>query len=169
MMQRQRDRAAGLNTAGFISGYRGSPLGVYDQRAVAARSRSSSQHHIDFQPGVNEDLAATAVWGSQQIDLFPGAKFDGVFGIWYGKGPGVDRSVDVFKHGNSAGTSRHGGVLVLAGDDHGCQSSTLAHQSEYVFDRGDDPDPQSGHRAGISRFRPATALRCRAIPAPGSA
>jgi indolepyruvate ferredoxin oxidoreductase len=132
MLQRQRDRVSGLNTAGFISGYRGSPLGMYDHALWRAKSFLQSQD-IAFVPGLNEDLAATAVWGSQQVGLFPGAKVDGVFGIWYGKGPGVDRSVDALKHANSAGTSRHGGVLALAGDDHGCQSSTLAHQSEQVF------------------------------------
>src|SRR6185437_8218348 len=132
LMQRERDAAAGLDTAGFISGYRGSPLGNYDYALWSAR-RFLEQHRIKFQPGVNEDLAATAVWGSQQVSLFEGATVDGVFGIWYGKGPGVDRSTDVLKHGNAAGTSKHGGVLVLAGDDHGCQSSTLAHQSEQVL------------------------------------
>jgi indolepyruvate ferredoxin oxidoreductase len=132
MLQRERDRAAGLNTAGFISGYRGSPLGMYDHALWRAKSFLQAQD-IAFVPGLNEDLAATAVWGSQQVGLFPGVKVDGVFGIWYGKGPGVDRSVDALKHANSAGTSRHGGVLALAGDDHGCQSSTLAHQSEQVF------------------------------------
>jgi indolepyruvate ferredoxin oxidoreductase len=132
MLQRERDRASGLNTAGFISGYRGSPLGMYDHALWRAKS-FLQEHDIAFVPGLNEDLAATAVWGSQQVGLFPGAKVDGVFGIWYGKGPGVDRSVDALKHANSAGSSRHGGVLALAGDDHGCQSSTLAHQSEQVF------------------------------------
>lgn len=132
MMQRQRDLAAGLNTGGFISGYRGSPLGNYDSALWKARSHLVEQN-IHFQPGLNEDLAATAVWGSQQVGLFPGATVQGTFGIWYGKGPGVDRSVDALKHANAAGTSRHGGVLALAGDDHGCQSSTLAHQSEQVF------------------------------------
>jgi indolepyruvate ferredoxin oxidoreductase len=132
MLQRQRDRLAGLNTAGFISGYRGSPLGMYDNALWRAKSFLQAQD-IAFVPGLNEDLAATAVWGSQQVGLFPGATVAGVFGIWYGKGPGVDRSVDALKHANSAGTSRHGGVLALAGDDHGCQSSTLAHQSEQVF------------------------------------
>jgi len=132
MLQRERDRLAGLNTAGFISGYRGSPLGMYDHALWRAKSFLQGED-IAFVPGLNEDLAATAVWGSQQVGMFPGAKVDGVFGIWYGKGPGVDRSVDVLKHANSAGTSRHGGVLALAGDDHGCQSSTLAHQSEQVF------------------------------------
>src|SRR5713101_85184 len=132
ILQRERDRVQNLNTAGFISGYRGSPLGMYDNALWRAKSVLQS-HDIAFAPGLNEDLAATAVWGSQQVGLFPGAKVDGVFGIWYGKGPGVDRSVDALKHANSAGSSRHGGVLALAGDDHGCQSSTLAHQSEQVF------------------------------------
>jgi indolepyruvate ferredoxin oxidoreductase len=133
MMQRERDRAAGLNTAGFISGYRGSPLGGYDNALWQAHHLLDT-HNIRFQPGLNEDLAATAVWGSQQVGLFPGAKVDGVFGIWYGKGPGVDRSVDALRHANWAGTSPHGGVLAIAGDDHGAQSSTTAHQSEQVFE-----------------------------------
>jgi indolepyruvate ferredoxin oxidoreductase len=132
MMQRQRDLAAGLNTACFISGYRGSPLGGFDQALWSAR-RFIEKNHIQFQPGINEELAATAVWGSQQIRLFPGAKYDGVFAIWYGKGPGVDRSGDALKHGNSAGSAPNGGVLAIAGDDHTCKSSTLAHQSEFAF------------------------------------
>ncbi|CAH0440635.1 indolepyruvate ferredoxin oxidoreductase family protein [Ralstonia pseudosolanacearum] len=132
MLQQERDRTAGLNTAGFISGYRGSPLGALDQALWKAKTHLSG-HGIVFQAGLNEDLAATSVWGSQQVNLYPSAKFDGVFGMWYGKGPGVDRTIDVFKHANSAGSSAHGGVLVLAGDDHACKSSTLAHQSEHVF------------------------------------
>ncbi|WP_233865007.1 indolepyruvate ferredoxin oxidoreductase family protein [Paraburkholderia adhaesiva] len=132
MLQRERDRAASLNTAGFISGYRGSPLGSLDQSLWKAKQHLAD-HQIVFQPGINEDLAATAVWGSQQVNLYPSAKYDGVFSMWYGKGPGVDRSGDVLKHGNSAGSSRHGGVLVLAGDDHAAKSSTLAHQSEHIF------------------------------------
>ena len=132
MMQRQRDLAAGLNTGGFISGYRGSPLGMYDNALWTAK-RYLKENNIHFQPGLNEDLAATSVWGTQQVNLFPGATVDGVFSIWYGKGPGVDRSMDVLKHGNAAGSSPHGGVIALAGDDHGCQSSTLPHQSEQVF------------------------------------
>jgi indolepyruvate ferredoxin oxidoreductase len=132
MLQRACDRLAGLKTAGFISGYRGSPLGMYDHALWRAKSHLEA-HDIAFVPGLNEDLAATAVWGSQQVGLFQGAKVDGVFGIWYGKGPGVDRSADALKHANAAGSSRHGGVLALAGDDHGCQSSTLAHQSEQIF------------------------------------
>lgn len=130
--QRIRDLQAGLNTAGFISGYRGSPLGSYDQHLWKA-SKHLSEHHVVFQPGLNEDLAATSVWGSQQTALFPGAKYDGVFGLWYGKGPGVDRSGDVFKHANAAGTSAHGGVLVVAGDDHPAKSSTLPHQSDHIL------------------------------------
>jgi indolepyruvate ferredoxin oxidoreductase len=132
MMQRQLDVAAGRNTACFISGYRGSPLGGLDQGLWSAR-RFLERNHIRFQPAINEELGATAVWGSQQIGLFPGAKYDGVFAMWYGKGPGVDRSGDVLKHGNAAGSAPHGGVLLLAGDDHTCKSSTLPHQSEYAF------------------------------------
>ena len=130
--QRRRDVAAGLNTAGFISGYRGSPLGGYDQQLHRAR-KHLEEHHILFRPGLNEDLAATAVWGSQQSGLYGDAKYDGVFGIWYGKGPGVDRSGDAFKHANQNGTLQHGGVLAFAGDDHMAKSSTIAHQSEYAF------------------------------------
>ena len=122
MLQRQRDLAAGLNTAGFISGYRGSPLGTYDMALWQAKSLLE-QHQIRFEPGINEDLAATAVWGSQQVNLLEGGRYDGVFGIWYGKGPGVDRSCDALKHGNYAGTSPHGGVLVLTGDDPSARSS----------------------------------------------
>ena len=132
MMQRQRDMAAGLNTAGFITGYRGSPLGSVDQTAMKAKKYLDA-HHVKFLAGVNEDLAATSVWGTQQVNLFPGAQYDGVFSIWYGKGPGVDRSGDVFKHANGAGTAPHGGVLVLAGDDHAAKSSTNAHQSEHIL------------------------------------
>ncbi|MFC4160578.1 indolepyruvate ferredoxin oxidoreductase family protein [Chitinimonas lacunae] len=133
MLQHQRDLAAGLNTAGFISGYRGSPLGGLDQELMRAR-KFLEPHHIVFQPGVNEDLGATAVWGSQQVGLFPGAKYDGVFSMWYGKGPGVDRSGDVLRHGNAAGSSKYGGVLLIAGDDHAAKSSTLPHQTDHVFD-----------------------------------
>ena len=132
LMQAMRDAAAGLDTAGFISGYRGSPLGGLDQALWKAKKHLKS-HRIEFTSGLNEDLAATMVWGSQQVNLFPGAKHQGVFAMWYGKGPGVDRSGDVFKHGNAAGTSQHGGVLVLAGDDHACRSSTLPHGSEQEF------------------------------------
>ena len=105
MLQRQRDALAGLNTAGFITGYRGSPLGSVDQTAWKA-AKHLERHHIKFQPGLNEDLAATSVWGTQQVNMYPGAKYDGVFSMWYGKGPGVDRCGDVFKHGNSAGIAK---------------------------------------------------------------
>ncbi len=132
MMQRQLDVARGLNTAGFISGYRGSPLGGLDQNLWRAK-KYLAEHHIKFEPGLNEDLAMTSIWGSQQLNLFPGAKYDGVFAMWYGKGPGVDRCLDVMRHGNTAGTSRHGGVLVCAGDDHGAASSTLPHQTDHDF------------------------------------
>ena len=132
IMQRQRDRAAGLNTAGFISGYRGSPLGGYDG-SLSQASRHLQANDIVFRPGINEDQAATAVWGTQQIDFFPGKKVDGVFAIWYGKGPGVDRSGDPLKHANFQGTHPNGGVLVVCGDDHPGKSSTLAHQSEQAL------------------------------------
>ncbi len=132
MMQRQRDALAGLNTACYISGYRGSPLGGLDLQLWQA-ARFLERNHIQFRPGINEDMAATAIWGSQQLGLFPGALYDGVFALWYGKGPGVDRSGDVFKHGNMAGAARHGGVLLAIGDDHTCKSSTTAHQSELAM------------------------------------
>ncbi len=134
MLQRQRDALAGKSTAGFISGYRGSPLGNYDQMLWSAREYLQAQN-IVFQPGVNEELAATALWGTQQQGFAPAGtqKFDGVFGIWYGKGPGVDRCADVFKHSNMAGTTPWGGVLAVAGDDHLAKSSTAAHQSDQVF------------------------------------
>ncbi len=132
LMQRLRDQVAGLNTGGFISGYRGSPLGGFDLELWRARKHLEAAG-VKFQPGLNEDLGATMVWGTQQTNLFPGAKVDGVYSMWYGKGPGVDRCGDVFKHGNAAGTSRHGGVLALAADDHACRSSTLPHGSEGEF------------------------------------
>src|SRR6195952_3759209 len=133
MLQKKRDAIAGLNTGGFISGYRGSPLGGYDQALWSAKKPLAAQN-IGFQPGVNEELGATAVWGTQQLSLYPQTnKFDGVFGIWYGKGPGVDRSGDVFKHANMAGTTPWGGVIAVAGDDHVAKSSTAAHQSDHIF------------------------------------
>src|SRR6202795_1791980 len=132
LMQKERDRRAGLNTAGYVTGYRGSPLGGLDQQFVRAK-RHLEAADIHFQPGLNEDLAATAIWGSQQAELRGEGKFDGVFSMWYGKGPGVDRTGDVFRHSNLAGTSKHGGVLALMGDDHTAESSTTAHQSEFHF------------------------------------
>lgn len=132
LMQRERDRRAGLNTAGFVSGYRGSPLGGLDQQLWRARSQLSGAD-IVFQPGLNEELAATACWGSQQAELLGEGRYDGVFSIWYGKGPGVDRSGDVFRHANLAGSSKHGGVLALMGDDHMAESSTNAHATEFHF------------------------------------
>ncbi len=132
MDQRRVDEAAGLNTAFFVSGYRGSPLGGLDQQYLRAGA-FLKRHHIHIRPAVNEDLGATAVWGTQQTGLGPGARYDGVVGLWYGKGPGVDRCGDVFKHGNLAGSAKYGGVLLLAGDDHAAKSSTAPHQSEYTF------------------------------------
>jgi indolepyruvate ferredoxin oxidoreductase len=132
LAQKERDRRAGLNTAGFISGYRGSPLGGLDQQFWRAK-KVLGPEDIVFQPGLNEDLAATAVWGSQQAEIRGEGRFQGVFGLWYGKGPGVDRTGDVFRHANFDGTSPHGGVLALMGDDHTCESSTTAHQSEFAF------------------------------------
>jgi indolepyruvate ferredoxin oxidoreductase len=130
MIQRQRDLARGLNTAGYVSGYRGSPLASFD-REMARAKKYLDNYHIRFQPGLNEDIAATAVWGTQQTAVVPGSRYDGVFAMWYGKGPGVDRSMDVIRHANAAGTNSNGGVLLLVGDDHGAVSSTLPHQSEH--------------------------------------
>jgi indolepyruvate ferredoxin oxidoreductase len=132
LIQHAADRARGLHTAGFVTGYRGSPLGGLDLTFQRA-SKFLKPKDIRFQPGLNEDLAATALWGSQQAELTGEGKYDGVFGVWYGKGPGVDRTGDVFRHANHAGTSKHGGVLALMGDDHTCESSTSAHQSEFAF------------------------------------
>jgi len=132
MDQMRRDRARDLNTGVFISGYRGSPLGSYDLQLTRNKNLLDG-YNIKFQPGVNEELGATAVWGSQQVNLFEGATVDGVCGIWYGKTPGVDRSTDAFRHGNAAGSSEKGGVLVVAGDDHGCKSSSYPGQSEFAF------------------------------------
>ena len=132
LMQRTMDKAAGLNTAGFVSGYRGSPLGAFDQELWRAQS-FLDENNIRFLPAVNEELAATAILGSQQVETDPDRTVDGVFGIWYGKGPGVDRAGDALKHGNAYGSSPHGGVLVVAGDDHGCVSSSMPHQSDVAF------------------------------------
>src|SRR5438094_3855939 len=132
LMQKELDRRNGLNTAGFVSGYRGSPLGNLDSKFLRAK-RFLEKSDIRFQGGINEDLAATAVWGCQQAELRGEGKYDGVFAMWYGKGPGVDRTGDVFRHANLAGSAKHGGVLALMGDDHTAESSTTAHQSEYHF------------------------------------
>src|SRR5437868_2124629 len=132
MLQKERDRRAGLNTAGYISGYRGSPLGTLDAQFQRAQNWLE-RNDIKFQSGINEDMAATAIWGTQQAELRGEGKYDGVFSMWYGKGPGVDRTGDVFRHANFAGSSKYGGVLALMGDDHTAESSTTAHQSEYHF------------------------------------
>jgi indolepyruvate ferredoxin oxidoreductase len=132
LAQSHSDKLAGLHTAGFVSGYRGSPLGGFDRELWRAQQQLDAAN-IRFQPGLNEDLAATSIWGAQQTNLFAGARFEGVFSLWYGKGPGVDRSGDALKHGNAAGTSKYGGVLAVAGDDHTCKSSSLPHQSEFAF------------------------------------
>jgi len=124
MMQRLRDQAAGLNTAGYVTGYRGSPVHNVDRELWRAKQHLA-RHHIRFQPGVNEDLAVTALWGTQQAAVQPDAKYDGVFGMWYGKGPGLDRSIDAFRHANLVGTSTAGGVLAVVGDDHGMKSSDV--------------------------------------------
>ncbi|WP_342113368.1 indolepyruvate ferredoxin oxidoreductase family protein [Pseudoduganella sp. OTU4001] len=143
MLQRRRDRAAGLNTAGLVSGYRGSPLGAYDQQLWKA-SKQLAEHDIVFQPGLNEDLAATALWGAQMHKAYGDTKVDGVFGIWYGKGPGVDRTGDVFRTANIIGTSALGGVLAVSGDDHAAQSSMYPHQTDGIF-----------HAASIPVLQPA--------------
>jgi indolepyruvate ferredoxin oxidoreductase len=132
MMQKARDRAAGLNTAGYVTGYRGSPLGNVDFQMQRAKAELDACDVI-FEPGLNEDLAATAIWGTQQAELRGEGRFDGVFGMWYGKGPGVDRTGDAFRHANMAGTSKHGGVLAIMGDDHTGESSTTLHQSEWAL------------------------------------
>jgi len=132
ILQHQRDQKRGLNTAGFVSGYRGSPLGGVDQ-AMWRAQKYLDKHNVRFVPGINEDLAATAVRGSQEVGLLPGSQYDGVFGLWYGKGPGLDRSIDAVRHANAAGTAKFGGVLAVVGDDHGCKSSTYPYQSEHLF------------------------------------
>ncbi len=130
--QARRDRAAGLDTAGLVSGYRGSPVGGVDM-AIWRAGKLVRELGIEFMPAVNEDLGATAILGSQQVETNPDRKVRGVFGLWYGKGPGVDRAGDALKHGNAYGSSPHGGVLVVAGDDHGCVSSSMPHQSDVAF------------------------------------
>ena len=129
LLRRELDERAGLDTAGFVTGYRGSPIGGFDAELWRSRELLDS-HNIRFQPGVNEDLAATAITGTQQLDALPNPQVEGVFSIWYGKGPGVDRSLDALKHGNYSGAHRNGGVLVVYGDDHPGKSSTIGNQSE---------------------------------------
>ena len=158
MLQRQRDQLAGLNTAGFISGYRGSPLGGVDQTAWKAKQHLE-RHHVRFQPGLNEDLAATSVWGTQQVNMFEGAKYDGVFAMWYGKGPGVDRCGDVFKHANAAGTSqarrRAGARRRRSWRQVVDAASPVGSHLQGLHDAG----AVSGDGAGVSRPRPARHLR----------
>ena len=132
LVQKKIDAIAGLNTAGYVTGYRGSPLGAVDQQFLSA-NKFLKDSNIIYEPAINEDLAATAIWGAQQSEMRGDGVYDGVFCIWYGKGPGVDRSGDALKHGNLAGSSKHGGVLVLLGDDHTCESSTTCHQSEFAM------------------------------------
>ncbi|MCO5130297.1 MAG: indolepyruvate ferredoxin oxidoreductase family protein [Xanthobacteraceae bacterium] len=151
LMQRRLDRASGLNTAGFISGYRGSPLGTYDRELWSAKHHLA-QDDVVFQPGLNEDLAATSVWGTQQIGLSPGATRDGVFAIWYAKSPGVDRSGDALKHANAAGTALFGGVLAIAGDDHACKSASLPSQSDYALLDASIPVLHPANVAEVMRF-----------------
>ena len=167
LMQRERDRRSRAEHRRLrlrlsrLAARRARPAAVEGQEA------SSREANIVFQPGLNEELAATACWGSQQTELLGEGKHDGVFSVWYGKGPGVDRSGDVFRHANLAGSSRHGGVLALMGDDHMAESSTIAHATEFAVRRHDDPDPQPGRRAGADRLRALRLRACRASPAPG--
>ncbi len=154
LMQKARDEAAGLNTAGYVSGYRGSPLGGLDQQFERAK-KLLDPHHIVFVPGLNEDLAATALWGTQQAEMRGEGAYDGVFGMWYGKGPGVDRCGDVFRHANAAGTSKHGGVLVLMGDDHGAEFLDGAASERVRPGRCHDAGAQPRRRPGDPRLRPA--------------
>ena len=156
--QAKRDQAAGLDTAGFVSGYRGSPLGGVDLELWRVKEQIKA-NRIEFLPAVNEDLAATAVLGSQQVETNPDKQVQGVFGLWYGKGPGVDRSGDALKHGNAYGSSPHGGVLVVAGDDHGCVSSSMPHQSDVAFMSWFMPTLNPASVARISRTSANTAMR----------
>ena len=167
LAQKARDAQAGRNTGGFISGYRGSPVGGLDLQFIKLKALFEA-NDIHFEPGLNEELAATAIWGAQQAEMRGEGKFDGVFGLWYGKGPGVDRSGDVFRHANLAGTSPYGGVLALMGDDHTAESSTTAHQSEFAFV---DVMMPVLSPAGVQEILDygALATRSAATPASGSA
>ncbi len=157
LMQSERDRQAGLDTAGYVSGYRGSPVGTVDNQFMVARSVLEPRN-IKFQAGLNEDLAATAIWGTQQAEMRGEGRHDGVFALWYGKGPGVDRTGDVFRHANMAGTSPHGGVLAIAGDDHSGEVLDRAACQRYCADGRDDPGAGASGRAGDHRLR-ASGLR----------
>ena len=151
LMQRQRDAAAGLDTRGFISGYRGSPLGMVDQ-AVWKAGKKFEEQGLRFLPAINEELGATAVLGTQRVEDDPERTCDGVFAMWYGKGPGVDRAGDALKHGNAYGASPHGGVLMIAGDDHGCVSSSMPHQSDQAFQSWHAPVVSPGSVAEYLEF-----------------
>src|SRR3989440_7994583 len=152
LTQRARDVKAGLNTAGYVTGYRGSPIASLEAAMLRARG-ILEPNHIKFMVGLNEDLAATALWGSQQAELRGEGKYDGVFGVWYGKGPGLDRTGDVFRHANHAGTSKNGGVVALLGDDHTRESSTSAHQSEFAFVDYMIPGPNPARVQEIPDYR----------------
>jgi len=167
--QRRLDDRADLDTAGFISGYRGSPLGSLD-RELWRLSGDLGSHRIVFQPGINEDLAATAVWGSQQVGLFAGARHEGVYGMWYGKAPGLDRSSDAVRHANAAGTSPRGGVLLVVGDDHACKSSTLPSASEFAMRDLGVPilapaDVQVSMACGVASAKPTFSRMLKALSA----
>ena len=153
LMQKERDRRARLNTAGYVTGYRGSPLGTLDQQFIRAGA-VLAKNDVKFHPATNEELAATALSGTQQAELRGEGRFDGVFGMWYGKGPGVDRSGDAFRHANFAGTSKHGGVIALMGDDHTAEFVYHGAPVRIPFYRCHDPDPQPGRGAGDHRLRP---------------
>ena len=153
LMQRRATRAAGLNTQGFVSGYRGSPLGMVDQQVWKARE-AARQGRRRFLPAINEELGATAVLGTQRVESDPERTVEGVFAMWYGKGPGVDRAGDALKHGNAYGSSPHGGVLVVAGDDHGCVSSSMPHQSDLAMQAWQHAGPAAGQRRRVPGVRP---------------
>jgi indolepyruvate ferredoxin oxidoreductase len=165
LMQRQRDAAKGWRTAGFVSGYRGSPLGMVDQQMWKAHPLLQAAG-VEFLPAINEDLAATACLGTQRVALDPERRVDGVFALWYGKGPGVDRSGDALKHGNVYGSSPKGGVLVVCGDDHGCVSSSMPHQSDLALAHFGMPVL---HPANVAEYLSSACMAgpCRATPAPG--
>ncbi len=153
LMQKARDEAAGFVTAGYATGYRGSPLGGVDLAMWKAKKQLRAAD-VRFEPGLNEDLAATALWGTQQAELRGEGRVQGVFGLWYGKGPGVDRCGDVFRHANMAGTSRFGGVVACLGDDHTGESSTVLHHSEFALVDAMMPILSPAGRAGGARLRP---------------